>query len=190
MHAAPIYLDHAATTPVDPRVLAEMLPFFTQRFGNPSSVYATGRDARAGLDNARGTLARILHAHPRELIFTSGATEANNLALRGVAELQRRNATGLYHIVTSQIEHHSVLHTAQALARDGFDVTFVAPDRDGLIHIDAVEEALRPETCLVSIMYANNEIGTVQPIRAIAELVHANTRALFHTDAVQAAGTI
>lgn len=184
-----IYLDHAATTPVDPRVLDAMLPFFTERFGNPSSIYALGRDARAGLDHARGTLAGILNAYPRELVMTSGATESNNLAIKGIADWNLLRSTGKNHIVTTAIEHPSVLQTAEALTRHGFDVTFVAPSSDGIIDPRAIEAELRPETCLVSVMYANNEIGTIQPISEIAGLVRAHGIP-FHTDAVQAAGAL
>lgn len=190
MSHADIYLDHAATTPVDSRVLEVMLPFFSERFGNPSSIYTVGRDARAGLDWARVTLADLLGCQPRELIFTSGASESNNLAIKGVAWWHRFNAPDRgRHIVVSAIEHHAVLHAAEALIPHGFAVSIVQPNADGLIDPDAIAAALRPDTCLVSVMYANNEIGTIQPIREIAELVHASG-AYLHTDAVQAAGAI
>jgi cysteine desulfurase len=185
-----IYLDHAATTPVDPRVLEVMLPFFSERFGNPSSIYTLGQDARAGLDWARGTLADLLGCQPRELVMTSGATESNNLAIKGVAWWHRFNAPDRgRHIVVSAIEHHAVLHAAEALISHGFEVTVVQPDANGRIHPDVVEAALRPDTCLVSVMYANNEIGTLQPIREIADLAHQRGITV-HTDAVQAAGLL
>ncbi len=190
MREIDIYLDHAATTPVDPRVLEVMLPFFNERFGNPSSIYTLGQDARAGLDWARGTLAELLGCQARELVMTSGATESNNLAIKGVAWWHRFNAPERgNHIVVSAIEHHAVLHAAEALRPHGFEVSIVEPDSDGLVQPEAVEAALRPDTCLVSVMYANNEIGTIQPIRDIAQL--ARKRGItIHTDAVQAAGVL
>ena len=190
MRETDIYLDHAATTPVDPRVLNVMLPFFSERFGNPSSIYTLGQDARAGLDWARGTLAGLLGCQARELVMTSGATESNNLAVKGVAWWHRFNAPERgNHIVVSAIEHHAVLHAAEALVPHGFKVTVVQPDSEGRIRPEAVEAALRPDTCLVSVMHANNEIGTIQPIREIAELAHSRG-IIVHTDAVQAAGAL
>jgi cysteine desulfurase len=186
-----IYLDHAATTPVDSRVLDVMLPFFSERFGNPSSIYTLGRDARAGLDWARETLAGCLQCQPREIVFTSGATESNNLALKGIAWWSHFNtsAPARRHIVVSAIEHHAVLHAAEALVPHGFDLTVVQPDSEGIVAPEAVAAALRDDTALVSVMLANNEIGTLQPIRAIADLAHARG-AIMHTDAVQAAGAL
>lgn len=187
----PIYLDHAATTPVDPRVLDAMLPYFTSLYGNPSSVHEAGRDARAGLDWARGTLARILGCRPREIVFTAGATEANNLAIRGVVDRALREHPGeRHHLVTTAIEHHAVLHAVEALGDlDAVDVTIVPVAGSGIVRPEDVEAALRRETRLVSVMYANNEIGTIQPVQAIAELAHRHG-ALFHCDAVQAAGAL
>ena len=183
-----IYLDHAATTPVDPIVLDTMLPFFTQRFGNPTSIYSAGRDARAGMDWARGTIAGILNCLPRELVMTGGATEANNTAIKGVAWWHRLNS-GNNHIITSAIEHHAVLHVVEDLALHGFDVTTVSPDASGLIDPTSIEREIRPDTCLISIMYANNEIGTIQPISDIAAIARAHGITM-HTDAVQAAGAL
>jgi cysteine desulfurase len=185
-----IYLDHAATTPVDARVLDRMLPYFTEHFGNPSSVHEPGREARAAIDWARGTVARILNCGPREIVFTSGATEANNLAIKGLAlaALHRAGAVPP-HIITSAIEHPAVLQTVQELARFGVSSTIVPVNDVGLVDPRDVAAAVRPETCLVSIMYANNEIGTVQPISEIS----ANTRSAgvsLHSDAVQAAGKL
>ncbi|MDQ3081199.1 MAG: cysteine desulfurase [Gemmatimonadota bacterium] len=185
-----IYLDHAATTPVDPDVLAVMLPYFTDRFGNPSSFYHQGQESRAALDHARSQAARVLECNPGEIVFTSGATESDNLALRGVAwgaRLARRGISPRPHIVTTEIEHHAVLHTAFALERQGFSLSFVQADRQGIVDPGAVAAALRPETCLVSVMYANNESGAIQPLRDIAAIARERG-ILFHTDAVQAAG--
>jgi cysteine desulfurase len=189
VNTAGIYLDHAATTPVDPRVLEVMLPFFSERFGNPSSIYALGRDARTGLDWARDSLASALNCQARELVMTSGATESNNLAIKGIAWHHRLNDTGKNHLVVSAIEHHAVLHTAEALVRHGFDLTIVQPDHAGIVAPDAIAEAIRDDTCLVSVMYANNEIGTIQPIREIAALARQRGVTI-HTDAVQAAGAL
>jgi len=187
-----IYLDHAATTPLDPDVLGTMLPYLTERYGNPSSVYQLGQEARAAIDQARAACARVLGCEPSEIIFTSGATESDNLALRGVAwgaRLALRNNGALPHIVTTAIEHHAVLHTANSLQREGFSATYVAPDSRGIVDPEAIAAAVRPETCLISVMYANNESGAIQPIQEIAEV--ARDRGIpLHTDAVQAAGTL
>jgi cysteine desulfurase len=186
-----IYLDHAATTSLDPEVLAAMLPYFSRRYGNPSSIYQLGQEARAALDDARGHVARVLGCRASEIVFTSGATESDNLALRGVAWARRlANSTGAWpHIVTTAIEHHAVLHTARALERQGFAVSVVPPDKEGIVQPEAVAAALRPETCVVSVMYANNEIGSIQPIRRITDLAH-DRGIHVHTDAVQAAGLL
>lgn len=187
-----IYLDHAATTPVDPEVLAVMLPFFAESYGNPSSTYRLGQDARAALDRARSSVAGSLGCRAAEIIFTSGATESNNLALKGVAWQRRMRAGGdaaAPHLVTTTIEHHAGLHAAAALERQGFAVTYVACDGDGLVSPGAVAAAIRPETCLISVMYANNEVGTIQPIAEIGAIAKAHDIP-FHTDAVQAAGAL
>ena len=186
-----IYFDHAATTPTDPEVVAAMLPYFTERFGNPSSVYALGQEARAALDRARVAVAGILGCQPSELLFTSGATEADNLALAGVAWQARLAATdGPWpHLVTTTVEHSAVLETARWLERLGFAVSYVPVDGDGIVAPDDIAAALRPETCLVSVMYANNEVGAIQPIAEIA--ARLGERGIpFHTDAVQAAGSL
>lgn len=187
-----IYLDHAATTPVDPGVVDLMVPWFTGAFGNPSSIYQVGQEARAGLDRARQQVARVLGCRGSEVIFTSGATESNNLALKGVAwaaRLQAGESGSRPHIVTTAIEHHAVLHAAEALAEQGFDLTIVPCNSLGIVAAADVAAALRPETCLVSVMYANNEVGSIQPIRDIAAAARERG-ILFHTDAVQAAGAL
>lgn len=186
-----IYLDHAATTPVDPTVLEAMLPYFSDFFGNPSSIYQLGQESRAAVDQARAQAARVLGCETSEIVFTSGATESDNLALRGVAWAKRLSSpeTPPPHIVTTAIEHHAVLHTVEALRRQGFATTIVAPGPDGIADPAAVAAAIRPETCLVSVMYANNEIGAIQPVEAIGRM--ARERGVpFHCDAVQAAGML
>lgn len=180
-----IYLDHAATTPLDPRVLDAMTPFYTHHYGNPSSNHQIGRDALQSLNRSRETIATVFNATAQEIIFTSGGTEANNLAIRGVAIAQQRNGHG-NHIITSSIEHHSVLHTMEDMRHMGFDVTLVPVDQRGLVKREDVQSALRPDTVLVSIMYANNEIGTIQPIADLGSLCREHG-VIFHTDAVQAA---
>jgi cysteine desulfurase len=186
-----IYLDHAATTPCDPEVVAAMLPYFGERFGNPSSVYGLGQEARAAIDRARATVAGVLGCQPAELIFTGGATESDNLALAGVAWARRlADPDGPPpHLVTTAIEHSAVLETARWLERLGFAVTVVRCDGEGIVHPESVAAALRPETCLISVMYANNEVGAIQPIAEIGALARARGIP-FHTDAVQAAGTL
>lgn len=187
-----IYLDHAATTPVDPEVLSGMIPYFSQHFGNPSSIYQIGQEARAAVDDARLRVARVLGCQTSEIIFTSGATESDNLALRGVAWARRLASPDQLrppHIVTSAIEHHAVIHTIDALVRQGFTATYVSPDENGILDPPAIKAAIRPETCLISTMLANNEVGAIQPIAEIA--ADARERGIpFHTDAVQAAGSL
>lgn len=181
-----IYLDHAATTPTDPAVIEAMLPYWRETWGNPSSLYAAGRQARAALDRARAALAEVLHCHPREITITSGGSESDNLALRGVVA-EARAVHARPHLIVSAIEHHAILHTAEALARTGVDVTYLPVDADGMVSPNDLAAAIRPETCLISIMYANNEVGTVNPIAALAAV--ARERGVpFHTDAVQAPG--
>ncbi len=183
-----IYLDHAATTPTDPAVIEAMLPYWRERWGNPSSLYAAGRQARAALDRARAALAETLHCHPREITITSGGSESDNLALRGIVAEARR-AMPRPHLITSAVEHHAVLHTAAALARDGVDVTYLPVDAYGMVAPDDLAAAIRPETCLVSIMWANNEVGTINPIAELTAIARAR-HIPFHTDAVQAAGAL
>ena len=184
-----VYLDHAATTAVDPRVVEAMLPFWTERYGNASSIYALGRDAHRALEEARETVAGILNCAPREVVFTSCGTESDNLALRGVAFEQHRR-TGKNHIISSPIEHHAISHTLEQMAEYfDFEVTYVPVDRHGLVDPASVEQAIRPDTALISIMYANNEVGTIEPVAEIGELARAR-KIPFHTDAVQAGGTL
>ena len=191
-----VYLDHAATTGVLPEVLEAMLPYYTEKYGNPSSVHAWGRAAHQGLENARRQVAGVLGCRPREVVFTSGGTESDNLAVKGVAWAYRRGmfdnkqpSEGPGHVIISAIEHHAILHSAEELERHGFEVTTLPVDRYGVVSPDDVAAAIRPDTALVSIMYANNEIGTIQPVKEIADVAHARG-ALFHTDAVQAGGSL
>ncbi len=184
-----IYMDHAATTPVHPSVVEAMLPYLTEHYGNPSSVHRQGRAALAALDDARRQIAGVLGCSPREVILTGGGSEADNLAIRGAA-LARREQGGGNHLVTSAVEHHAVLHTVEQL-RDhfGFEATILPVDAYGRVSPAQVEAALRPDTVLVSLMLANNEIGTLQPIAEINRLVRGHG-ALMHTDAVQAGGLL
>jgi cysteine desulfurase len=187
-----IYLDHAATTPTDERVVAAMLPYLTTAWGNPSSIYAEAREARKGLDAARRSVAECLNAKPNEVVFTSGGTESDNLALRGVVEaVRRRDPASTPHIITTAVEHHAVLHEAEALEREGVRVTYLPVDGEGIVDVRALEAALSAETVLVSVMYANNEVGSIQPIAEVARMAHEhNPRIAVHTDAVQAAGAL
>lgn len=186
-----IYLDHAATTPTDPSVVQAMVPYFTQNFGNPSSIYRIGQDARAGLDRARAQVASVLGCRTSEIIFTSGATESDGLALKGVAWAARfRDPHGSApHIITTDVEHHAVLHSVDALEKQGFWVTRIGVGSDGVVNPATVEAAISPETCLISVMHANNEIGSIQPIARIGEIAH-DRGIPFHTDAVQTAGVL
>jgi len=179
-----IYLDHAATTPLRREVLDAMLPFLTESFGNPSSAHAYGRAARAGLDEAHESVAKRLHAEPREIVFTSGGTEANNLALKGAAWAGKARG---HRIVTSSVEHHAVGHTLRYLEKFGFEIVELPVDRYGRVDPDQLEAALTDRTTLVSIMLANNEVGTIQPIAEIAARVRTRRDILLHVDAVQAA---
>src|SRR6476646_7747901 len=183
----PIYLDHAATTPLRREVLDAMLPLLTESFGNPSSAHAYGRAARAALDTAHETVARRLNAEGREIVFTSGGTEANNLALKGAAWAGRGRG---HRIVTSAVEHHAVLHTLRYLEKFGFEVVELPVDRYGRVDPDAVEAAINDKTIIVSVMYANNEVVTIQQIPEIARRVAAHRGVLFHVDAVQAAAHV
>ena len=181
-----IYLDHAATTAVHPDVLKEMLPYFTDKFGNPSSVYGFAANNKNKLTEARETIAGALGAKPEEIYFTAGGSESDNWALKCTAE-----AYGVHggHIITTKIEHHAILHTCKYLENRGYDVTYLDVDENGLIDLNTLEAAIRPDTFLISIMFANNEIGTIEPIKEIGEIAHRHG-ILFHTDAVQAFGQI
>ncbi|HEV8194031.1 MAG TPA: cysteine desulfurase family protein [Ktedonobacterales bacterium] len=181
-----IYLDHAATTPTRPEVVDRMTPYFGELFGNPSSIYRLGRQSLAALDEAHESVARALSCRPTEVVFTGGGSEADNLAIKGVAFSKRRRGN---HIITSAIEHHAVLHTCQQLEQEGYRVTYLPVDGSGLVDPAAVEEAITDETALVTLMYANNEIGSIQPIAEIGRICRAR-RIPLHTDAVQAGGLL
>ena len=179
-----IYLDHAATTPVSTQVLEAMMPFFAECAGNASAVYATGRESRKAIEDARKITASVLGAEPREILFTSGGSESDNLAVKGTAFALKDKGS---HIITTAIEHPAVLNTCRWLEKQGFDVTYVMPDREGLIGPDAVRKAIRNDTILISVMSANNEIGTIEPVAEIGKIAKENG-IVFHTDAVQAIG--
>ena len=185
-----VYLDHAGTTPLDSKVLEAMVPYFTQRFGNPSSLHSVGQEARYALDEARERVAGVLNCRSREIVFTAGGTESDNAAIHGVATALHETGN---HIVTSSVEHHAVLHACQYLESQGFEVTYLSVDADGMVQPEAVYNAINERTTLVTIMYGNNEIGTINPISEIAKSVKKRAEELsrtivFHTDAVQAAG--
>src|SRR5713226_464995 len=187
-----VYLDHSATTPSDPRVVEAMLPYLTERFGNASSVHSFGQEARAAVDRARRQVAAFAGARANEIVFTSGGTEANNLAIRGLGEAAQSHGR---HIITSAIEHPSVRSSIQGLEQRGWEATQLPVYDDGVVRVEDVRAALRPDTILISVMMANNEIGTVQPIAEIGALVRAERKVgrrhlWLHTDAVQAAGRV
>ncbi len=186
-----VYLDHAATTPVDPRVVEAMQPYFTDDWGNPSSVYALGRRARRALDDARDRVAQVLNCRANEIVFTGCGSESDNLAVKGAA-MAAAERRGWKHVVTSTVEHHAVLHACEWLEKhQGFEVTYVDVDRHGRIDPAAVAAAVRPDTGVVSVMYANNEVGTVQPIADVVRAVKSvNDETVIHTDAVQAGGLL
>ena len=182
-----VYADNAATTPVSPEVIAAMAPCFELSWGNPSSLHAKGREAKALLDDARKRIASVFSCTEGEIYFTSCGTESDNWAIKGAAYKMR--AKGRTHIVTTAIEHHAVLHTCEALEKEGFTVTYVGVDSDGIVKLDELREAVTENTALVSVMYANNEVGTIEPIEEICEIAHAKG-ALMFTDAVQAVGNV
>jgi cysteine desulfurase len=181
-----IYFDNAATTALDPRVLEAMMPYFTQRYGNASSMHSFGADAKESLLNARKTLAECIHAQPEEIIFTSSGTEANNLALKGIAVANRQKGM---HIIVSAIEHDCILNTCRWLESQGFSISYLPVDRDGLVILSLLEKMIRKDTILVSVMHVNNEVGTIQPIAAIGRICRDNG-VLFHTDACQSFGKV
>ncbi|NLM11437.1 MAG: cysteine desulfurase NifS [Clostridiaceae bacterium] len=181
-----IYVDHAATTYVKPEVFEEMRPYFTDLFGNPSSIYSLGRESKKAIENARSQIAYCLGVHPTEIYFTGSGTEADNWAIKGAAYANRKKGK---HLITSSIEHHAVLHCFQFLEKEGFEVTYLPVNEEGLINPDDLAKAIRPDTTLISIMFANNEIGTIQPIKELAAIAKEKG-VIFHTDAVQAMGNI
>lgn len=182
----PIYMDNHATTRTDPRVVEAMLPYFTEQFGNANSIHSFGQQAAAAVDHARSQVAELIGAEPKEIVFTSGATESNNLAIKGAAAMYRRQGN---HIITTQVEHRAVLDPCRRLEREGFRVTYLPVDRFGQVSAQDVADAITPETILVSVMLANNEVGTLQPVAEIGKLCRAR-KVLLHTDATQAAGKI
>ena len=182
-----VYADNAATTPVSREVIEAMLPCFESEWGNPSSLHTKGRDAKELLDNARERIAGVFNCQPGEIYFTSCGTESDNWAIKGAAMKMR--AKGRDHIVTSKIEHHAVLNTCEALEKEGFTVTYVGVDENGVVNLDEIREAVTEKTALVAVMYANNEVGTIEPIEEICEIAHAKG-ALMFTDAVQAVGNV
>ena len=179
-----IYLDNAATTPCRPAVVEAMLPYFTEKFGNPSAIYNLGQVAQDAIQQARKDVAGVINAaNPNEVFFTSGGSEADNWALKGVMDAYKDKKGK--HLITTKIEHHAILHTAQFLEQQGFEVTYLDVDKYGLVSPEAFEAAIRPDTVMASIMFANNEIGTIEPIKELAAIAHAH-KVIFHTDAVQA----
>ena len=181
-----IYMDNAATTATRPEVLEAMLPYFTSTTATPSSIHSVGRDARRAVEKARAQVAAALGAQPREIYFTAGGSESDNWAIRCAS---RALAAKGKHIITSQIEHHAVLHTCQYMEKQGYEVTYLPVDENGLVRVEDVKKAIRPDTVLITIMAANNEIGTIEPIREIGKVAH-EAGVLFHTDAVQAVGAV
>lgn len=181
-----IYLDHAATTPLSEEALQEMMPYLKENYGNPSSIYDLGADNKGALLKARKAIATTLQCEPQNIYFTSGGTESDNWSLVGIAE---QYASRGMHIITSKIEHHAILNTCSYLEKRGYEITYLDVDEQGFVRLDQLKRVLRPDTILVSIMTANNEIGTIQPIREIGQIVK-ESNAIFHTDAVQAYGQI
>lgn len=181
-----VYLDHSATTATDPRVIEKMLPYFNEVFGNASSQHTFGVDAAKAVENARIQVAKALNAAPNEIYFTSGGTESDNMAIRGIVDAYKAKGN---HVITTSIEHHAVIETCKLLEKQGVEVTYLKPDTDGIVSVDKVREALRDDTVLVSVMTANSEIGSIQPIREIGALCREK-KVYFHTDAVQAIGNI
>lgn len=181
-----VYLDHSATTPVDPEVAALMMTYYTEKYGNPSSVHGFGREAKQALEQARSQVAELIGATSAEVTFTSGGTEADNLAILGIAEALRKKGK---HIITSCIEHHAVLETCEYLEKNGFDLTIIPVNEEGILLVEDVRKAIRPDTILISVMHANNEVGAIQPIQEIGKLAREKD-ITFHVDAVQSLGKI
>jgi cysteine desulfurase len=181
-----IYMDHSATTPVAPEVLAAMLPYFGEKFGNASSLHRSGREAKEALEDSREKVAALLGARAEEIIFTSGGTESDNLALKGIARKNRKHGK---HIITTQIEHPAILETCRALEKEGFEVTYLPVTGEGLVELSTLEASIRPDTILISVMHANNEVGTIQPLEEIGRLA-AERDIYLHSDAVQSVGKI
>lgn len=180
------YMDYSATTYVKPEVLDAMMPFFTEKFGNPSSFYGISRETKMAIDNARAQVAKAINCDPNEVYFTGGGSEADNWAIKGIATAHMKKGN---HIITTKIEHHAVLHTCEFLEKFGFEVTYLDVNEEGFVDLKQLEEAITDKTILVSIMFANNEIGTIQPIKEIGALCREK-KVLFHTDAVQAVGSV
>ncbi|KAI5187450.1 cysteine desulfurase [Nematocida homosporus] len=186
----PIYMDLQATTPTDPRVVAKMLPYFNQKFGNPHSrTHEVGWAAEKAVEEARSKIAKLINADPQEIIFTSGATESNNLAIKGVARFYKQQVEGTPHIITTQIEHKCVIDTCRDLEMEGFEVTYLPVDKDGQVSPEDLKQAIKKETILASIMAVNNEVGTIAPLKEIGQICRENN-VFFHTDAAQAVGKI
>ena len=181
-----VYMDYSATTYVKPEVLEEMLPYFTNKFGNPSSFYGISRETKMAVDKARGQVAQALNADLNEIYFTGGGSEADNWAIKGIASAYKNKGN---HIITTKIEHHAVLHTCQYLEKQGFEVTYLDVDEEGFINLEELKNAITDKTILVSIMFANNEIGTIEPVKEIGQICRER-KVLFHTDAVQAVGNV
>lgn len=177
-----IYMDNAATTPVKPEVLEAMLPYFTEKFGNPSSIYSISSENKKAITDARETIAKTINTAPENIYFTAGGSESDNWALKATADAYESKGK---HIITTKIEHHAILHTCEYLEQKGFEVTYLDVDENGLVRLDELEAAIRPDTILISVMFANNEIGTIEPIAEIGRIAHEHG-VLFHTDAVQA----
>ena len=181
-----IYCDHAATTPVKEEVLNEMIPYFSMNYGNPSSIYSIGRRSKKALDTARTRVAKAIGTDEKEIYFTSCGSESDNLAIKGIAKANNEKGK---HIITSKIEHHAVLNTCKTLEKEGYEITYLNVNEKGLVNLEQLKNSIREDTILITIMFANNEIGTIQPIKEISEIAH-KSNIIFHTDAVQAVGNV
>ena len=181
-----VYLDNAATTKMAPEVLDAMMPYLTESYGNPSSIYSFAADSKRAVDEQRALIAETIGAKSNEIYFTAGGTESDNWALKATAEAYKQKGN---HIITTKIEHHAILHTCEYLEKQGFEITYLDVDENGIVKLEDLKKAIRPTTILITIMYANNEIGSIQPIQKIGEIAHEN-KVLFHTDAVQAMGQV